>query len=364
MRILCLVTDAFGGHGGISKFNRDLLTAVCSHDQVREVVALPRLMPNPPGLLPERLTYLLGGLNSKARYVRAVIRAINQNPKFDLILCGHVNLIPIAWLCRLRVGCRLGVIVHGIDAWTPNKNPLVNLLVSRVDLLISVSEYTRSRMREWAEVARVDTRILPNCVDLTLFSPGPKNDLLLERYNLRDKVVLMTLGRLDSMERAKGFDEVLRVLPQMAGQIPNLRYLIVGGGSDRQRLVTLAKELGVADRVVFAGLIPEEEKNDHYRLADAYVMPSLGEGFGIVLLEAMACGIPVVGSKTDGSREALRNGALGHLVDPSRPDEIIRAITQSLGGPKLIPAGLDYFSSGNFQARVHALLDSLQQQER
>ena len=117
MRILCLVTDAFGGHGGISKFNRDLLTAVCSHDQVREVVALPRLMPNPPGLLPERLTYLLGGLNSKARYVRAVIRAINQNPKFDLILCGHVNLIPIAWLCRLRVGCRLGVIVHGIDRW-------------------------------------------------------------------------------------------------------------------------------------------------------------------------------------------------------------------------------------------------------
>ena len=70
------------------------------------------------------------------------------------------------------------------------------------------------------------------------------------------------------------------------------------------------------------GLISEVEKADHYRLADAYVMPGWGEGFGIVYLEAMACGMPVVASKIDGSREAVRHGALGILVDPSDQEDI------------------------------------------
>ena len=93
---------------------------------------------------------------------------------------------------------------------------------------------------------------------------------------------------------------------------------------------------GLSDRVVFAGFIPEAEKADHYRLADAYVMPGRGEGFGFVFLEAMACGIPVVGSRLDGSREALRQGDLGILVDPDRPDDIAGRHSR---GPEAAPGG-------------------------
>jgi glycosyltransferase involved in cell wall biosynthesis len=85
---------------------------------------------------------------------------------------------------------------------------------------------------------------------------------------------------------------------------------------DRRCLQEKARSLGVHGRVVFAGYVPESEKADHYRLADAYVMPGRGEGFGIVYLEALACGVPVVASEVDGSREAVREGALGILVDP------------------------------------------------
>jgi len=113
-----------------------------------------------------------------------------------------------------------------------------------------------------------------------------------------------------------------------------ITYLIVGDGRDRRRLEEKARSLGVGDRVVFAGFIPESEKTEHYRLADAYVMPGWGEGFGFVYLEALACGIPALGSKLDGSREALRDGDLGILVDPHDRDDLWQGLLEVLIRPR------------------------------
>ena len=146
------------------------------------------------------------------------------------------------------------------------------------------------------------------------------------------------------------------MLPDLVAALPDVAYLVVGDGSDRERLEEKARALGVADRVVFTGNVPEAEKADHYRLADVYVMPSQGEGFGFVLLEAMACGIPVIASTLDGGREAVRDGQLGMLVDPADRDELKRAILDALRQPKgIVPAGLEHFSFRNFEARAHAL---------
>ena len=360
MKILCLMTDAFGGHGGISKFNRDLLTALCTHPDVDEVVAVPRLMPNPPGALPPYLTYITDGLNSKIKFIGAILRIIIQRNRFDLIICGHINLIPLSYLCRLVLGAPLALIIHGIDAWQPTRSRLANYLSGKIDILISVSEYTKKRFQEWSHLKNATFVIQPNSVDLSLFTPAPKNQTLLDRYGLNGKVVLMTFGRLDSKERAKGFDEIMEILPLLVNEIPDIVYLIAGSGRDRERLEQKVKSLKIEELVIFTGMVSEEEKADHYRLADVYVMPSRGEGFGIVLLEAMACGIPAVASTVDGSREALRDGLLGILVDPDKPAEIIAAITQALGKPRQVLDGLDYFSSVNFEARVHSFLDTVQ----
>ena len=170
----------------------------------------------------------------------------------------------------------------------------------------------------------------------------------------------MTLGRLAANEQYKGFDEIIECLPALKQQIPNIAYLIVGDGDDKKRLQDKAKALGVHDHVIFAGYIPESEKSNHYRLADAYVMPGRGEGFGIVYLEAMACGIPTVGSKLDGSRDALRNGQLGVLVDPTNLNDIHKAILQVLAqGRGKIPEGLDYFSVGAFRQRIFSHLEQM-----
>ena len=139
-------------------------------------------------------------------------------------------------------------------------------------------------------------------------------------------------------------------MPRLLKRFPDLKYLIVGEGDDRPRLEAKADSYGVADHVIFAGQIPESEKVAHYNLADAFVMPSTGEGFGIVLIEAAACGVPVIGSRADGSREALRDGLLGRLVDPRKPEELIEAVTAVLKNPspRARADGIDMFSTAEF----------------
>jgi len=354
LRFLVLATDAFGGNGGIAKFNRDLLEALCAMPECERVVAVPRLVPAAPGPLPAKLEYVTAASAGKARFVRECLR-IAARTRFDLVIAGHVNLLPIASLVGGAQGAPVALVIHGIDAWTPRASPVANFFARRVSAVIAVSRLTQERFREWAG-SRGARYVLPNCVDLAAFGPGPRPPDLARALGIDgDAPAVMTLGRMSELERYKGFDEVIGVLPRLVRRFPRLRYLACGEGPDRARLEARVAELGLQEHVVFAGFVPEERKADFYRLADAYVMPSRGEGFGIVFLEAAACGLPLVGSKADGSREALLDGRLGRLVDPDDQDEIEAAVVEALGAAKRVPPELAYFSSANFAARAAAI---------
>lgn len=359
-RALVLVTDAFGGYGGISRFNRDLLEALGFVSNCSGAVVFPRLVKYAiEEDIPENIWFVNKGITTKPGYIRNLLEWLLKDARFDMIICGHINLLPIAWPLARLLRLPLVMIIHGIDAWIPTKSRIVNHLASKVDCVVSVSRTSLDRFCGWSGLDHEKTYILPNCVDLSSFTPGPRNIRLVERYGLQDKKVLMTLGRMPGPDRFKGYDEIIEILPRLVRKIPNLVYLLGGNGPDRPRLEQKARNLGVAEHIVFTGMIEEVEKPDHFRLADVYVMPSRGEGFGIVLLEAMACGIPVVASKLDGGREALRDGLLGLLVDPLDPEDIIAGILRALESPTRVPDGLDYFSKSSFQDRVYKLLESV-----
>lgn len=404
MRILALITEAFGCDGGVAKFNRDLLLALLSHKARPEIIAVPRRESPSAERLPTRLFWRSDCAGSKAWYLARVgclaIKA-RQSTRlshgFDLIVCGHINLLPAACLARwitnrprpvpaipatsdpayrncsnpaLRPG--LVLTLHGIEAWQRPRYPFKRWCLGGVDAAIAVSRLTYERFCGWSGFAPKPGLILPNSVDLSEFCPGRKSDLLLDRYGLRGKSVVLTLARLHSAERYKGIDEVLALMPRLRQR--GICYLVAGEGEDRPRLTGKARSLGLSvlelDRsrpacrqvcspdVVFTGYVPEEEKPDHYRLADAFVMPGTGEGFGIVYLEALASGIPVVGSRADAGREVLEGCSSAFLVDPSNPEEIEGAILQALSYPRgLVPERVNAFSRPNFIRRTHEILD-------
>lgn len=356
VRIAALITEAFGGHGGIALYNRNLLTALCDLPGYPSVRALPRLIPGDLEKMPERLDFRAKAACGIWAYLMQVARLVVTDDRFDLVICGHINLLPLAEIVRKRHKAPLLLFIHGVDAWHPTGRLLSDWLAKRSDAVVSVSETTGERFTGWTGFPPESLFVLPNAIDLNSFAEGSKPTYLEERYAVRGKKILMTLGRLIAAERYKGIDEVLELLPEIAAIEPQLRFLVVGDGDDRPRLQEKAASLGLAARVIFAGRIPEQEKADHYRLADAFVMAGRGEGFGFVFLEAMACGIPVLASKLDGSREALLDGRLGLLADPNDRAELKQAILQVLARPKGIPAGLDYFGYARYRDGLRSLI--------
>ena len=356
-RVLVLTPDAFGGRGGIALYNRDLLTALCSFPDCSEVVAVPRSI---PGSLqeerPNNLTYVTTGLHGKTKYVLAVLKVVRENPNFDFIVCGHINLLSIAYLVGAWLKKPVFLFVYGIDVWQPTKSKLINKLVKNISCFVSISDLTKERFTKWAKLSDKKGLIIPNAIHMENYGVGEKSNRLISQYGLSGKTVLMTLGRLSTGERYKGFDEIIELLPKLIQEIPDIVYMVIGSGDDRERLQKKAMVLGVRERVIFTGFVSESEKPDYYRLADAYVMPSYGEGFGFVFLEALACGIPVVASKIDGGREAIRHGKLGILVNPHDAEDIKKGILKTLKQPKMIPEDLKYFSYSNFEQRVHRLV--------
>jgi glycosyltransferase involved in cell wall biosynthesis len=266
------------------------------------------------------------------------------------VICGHVNLLPFA--CMLARNPLL--VVYGIDVWQPPARRLSRRLVHRAGAVLSISEITLDRLLAWSGY-RGPTFLVPNSIHAGDYGIRPKRAELVAKYRLEGKRVILTVGRLDARERMKGFDEIIDVLPSLPDDVV---YLIAGGGDDAPRLQRRAFDAGVESRVRFTGLFDDREKPDLYALADVYAMPSRGEGFGFVFLEAMASGVPVIGSRTDGGREALRDGALGTLVDPDDRAELRAAILAALARGKRVPEGLDYFSFENFAERVSRAIRS------
>jgi phosphatidyl-myo-inositol dimannoside synthase len=355
IRIQMLLTDAFGSFGGISQFNRDFLAALNACFSVERVHVLPRLISEPiEQVIPEAIIFNRKAARGRVAFARELLRHSLRAERADLVICGHLNLLPLAWLAARYQQARLALIVHGYEAFGPSRHPLTNFLVDRIDAFIAVSRYSADCFAQWSNIAREWGFILPNCVDVNRFTPGERDRSLVDRYGLHSSKVMLTVGRMAAGERYKGFDEVIDVLPQLLQRFPNLKYLIVGDGSDRARLEAKVRVAGLSNCVVFGGRIPESEKVAHYNLADVYVMPSYGEGFGIALIEAAACGTAIVGSSVDGARDALLDGRLGRMVDPEQPDQLIEAITAALGGARrgVRNALVETFDVDHFRARV------------
>jgi phosphatidylinositol alpha-1,6-mannosyltransferase len=368
-RIIALVADGFGGRGGIATYTRNFLRAACSAPGVSEVIALPRLIPYALEAMPANLTYVRRASGGMAQFAKATLRQMATTSRADLIVCGHIHLLPFAHLLATRFGCPVLPVVYGIDAWQPSRHAIANYYCRRMGDFVTIRRLTGKRLLDWAQPPRGKYHYLPNCLEVSDYGVAPKRPDLVARFGLAGRKVVLTAGRLDIgiIDENKGFDEMLGALPALARQIPDVTYLIMGDGPDLPRIEQKARDLGVRDRVVFAGYVSEAEKADHYRLADAFAMPGSGRlfdtyPFRFVFLEALACGVPVVGTALSDPEEANDPDvrALITQVDPRDPDDIVRGVVSALNEPKNgIKAAMEHYYYRAFEPKVHSILSQV-----
>jgi phosphatidyl-myo-inositol dimannoside synthase len=354
LRVLALTPEAYGGFGGVSVCSIDLMDAFCELSYISSVTLLPRLVRETPNCVPKKIEIIAQAAKGIGSFGWEVTKLMGR--RFDLVVSTHLHLLPFARLAAALHRTPTMCVLHGVEAWKPTKRLLVDHFAKRCDTLLSVSTCTNRRFREWSKVAEKRVVLLPNCIHAERYGLGEKPEYLIDRYNTRGCKVIMTLGRLDARERQKGIDEVIEVMPSVLVVAPGVRYLIVGEGDDRPRLEAKVKLHGLTDKVVFCGRVSDEEKADHYRLCDVFSLAGRQEGFGIVLLEALACGAPVVASELDGSREAILDGELGELANPNDPASLQSALLRALAKPRRIPERLEYFWFENLVERLDKIV--------
>jgi glycosyltransferase involved in cell wall biosynthesis len=356
------VPELIAREGGIQSYSIEMVEAAAGILGPDRVTVLSKL--DDPKALQERFggkvkTYATGNipavLRTPAFALLLLAVAFLEGP--DLILSTHANFSPVAaWLQKWK-GIPAVISAHGIEVWNLAFGRIRQAL-QQVRKVLPVSEHTQRRIEKEIGLSAEKFEVIPDTYDIGKFRMGPTPVDLRKRLRLEGRKVIYTLARLDPGERYKGIDEVISVMPDLVKEVPELAYVIGGKGADRGRMEEKARALGVSDRVIFAGFVPEVEKTDYYRLADLFVMPGWGEGFGIVYLESAACGVPVLGSKLDASVEVIQAAGIGEAVNPKNPQELKAAILRMLKNPPKGPfEGLASFSRKEFRIRVARMLE-------
>lgn len=273
-----------------------------------------------------------------ANKIGFVLKSILQGRRSKTVILSHINLLLVGFLIKFfKPSVKLVLITHGIEVWKPFPG-WKKYMLNKCDLILPVSHYTRDRMLALHGIGEEKYSVFNNCLEPFLQLPlqAGRNADLLERYGLNNnQPVMLTVSRMADSEQYKGYDKVLAALPALLNQFPDLRYLMVGKYDvlEKQRLDTLIAQLGIQDVVIFSGFVADEEMPAHFSLANLFIMPSEKEGFGIVFIEAMFYGLPVIAGNKDGSVDALKHGELGRLINPDKPEEILQAVSKVLENP-------------------------------
>lgn len=327
---------AFSLTGGIEKVCRSFIKTLIEICQKRPMIISLHDKPNDiPSPVLEKTNYLALSGKKTALIINAFIRSFGVSN----IILSHINLLPAAKIISLvKPKGRFILFAHGIEIWADLPRWKLDFLRKHVEIW-AVSEYTRNILVDKHQIPENHIKVLNNCLapDFNIPKYFEKPEQLLRKYQIAaQETILYTLTRLSSAEQYKGYDKVILALAQLKTEGYKFKYLI-GGKADeaeKQRIEALIKNTGLQNEVILLGYIDDKDLVDHFILADVFIMPSRGEGFGIVFIEAAACGCQVIGGNADGSTDALLNGKLGQMIDPNSERAIKGAIEEILLNPK------------------------------
>jgi phosphatidylinositol alpha-1,6-mannosyltransferase len=275
-----------------------------------------------------RLLFLAMGIIKKEKIEKVIIA--------NILPTGIIGIFLKLFTAKPYI-----LFTYGMDVFYPRswvRRSVISLILKQAEKIIAISRYTRMCLTRFGVNIEKSFIITP-ATDCSYFQPGKDVSSIQDKYSVKGKKVILTVGRLDMR---KGQDMVIRSLPVIIKEIPEVVYLIVGRGDDRERLVSIVEELSLKDHVYFAGGVHREELPLFYNLCDLFIMVSREleetgnvEGFGIVYLEANACGKPVIAGKSGGVEDAVVDGYSGFVVNPKDPGAIQHAMLTLLKDKEL-----------------------------
>jgi phosphatidylinositol alpha-1,6-mannosyltransferase len=323
---------ALCGVGGIQEAGRQTASAIIAFVRRRGWELLFLSLNDSPG--ENRLSFgtieipFRGFGRAKIRFFLAAASAARDN--VDIILAAHPNLaLPAELMKKLSPRVKTVVISHGIEVWQPL--PCTRrVALRRADLLVAPSRYTVQKLNEIQGVPADKIHRLPWCLSPEFLRLAEQSFSLELPPEFPHGHVILTVGRLAASERYKGVDDLISAVALMRSTLPDLHLVIAGDGDDLMRLRTFAAEINVTSSVHFLPGLSRERLAACYAKAKVFALPSTGEGFGLVFLEAMAFGTPIVAVAAGGSTDLVENEINGLLVPAHNPKLLAAALARLL----------------------------------
>lgn len=305
---------------------------------------------------PDRVSFdgadVRGAGGRSSRFVAGAARCAVSADRSTTVVVNHLHLAPAA-LAFVARGASLLTIVHGVEAWKP-LTWLQRVALGRSERIVAVSAFSRDRFR--AANPHFAQRAIDVChlgLEPIVTSSGPGEPA----------PSALIVGRMAHDERYKGHDLLIDIWRDVTADVPGAVLRVVGDGDDRSRLEQKAATMNLANGIEFLGRISDERLAREYERCTAVVMPSRGEGFGLVFIEAMRAARGCIGGHGSAS-EIIVDGDTGFVVNPDDRADLRQAVVRMLRdrtstaamGVKGRARFLQHFTEDHFRSRLHALL--------
>ncbi|HZP34542.1 MAG TPA: glycosyltransferase family 4 protein [Candidatus Acidoferrales bacterium] len=253
----------------------------------------------------------------------------------SLVVALHPNLAPVAIAMKLLApGMNTVVVVHGVEVWTPLPF-LQRLALQSADRVIAPSQDTFSRTLKEQRVRSAKMRKLAWSLGPEFNECKPLLAPASRPANFPSGRIILTVGRWDASEAYKGVDHLIAAMPVLLKEFPDVQLAAVGEGTDLPRLRALARESGASDHIHFLPFIVHDQLPNAYDACEIFAMPSRGEGFGLVFIEAMARARPAIGGAHGGTPDVIDDGKTGFLVSYGDVNQLVDRLKRLLASERL-----------------------------
>jgi glycosyltransferase involved in cell wall biosynthesis len=275
-----------------------------------------------------------GFARNRPQFLAALLSAAAARPR--LVLASHPFLASAsAFVKALSPSAASIVSTHGVEVWSPL--PFIRRhALRRANLVLAPSRFTAERLLSAQQLSPEKVRTLPWALDpnfLRLVQSGARAPLPFDFP--RNRPTILAVGRWDAAEAYKGVDLLIAALPEILRSVPDAALVAVGAGTDLPHLRSLASQHGLQQSVIFLPPAQNESLVTLYEAADVFALPSSGEGFGLVYLEAMAVAKPVVALAHGGALDIVENCSTGFLIPPQDTGALAPTLTRLLLDPSL-----------------------------